>query len=124
MNNKEKILKLLKLKGHSLSSVLAKELKISRQKTARHLSQLVKEGFLSKEGSTRNAKYFFNRNRKISPSVGTSIRLLRKLNGLHEDKVYEEVELRLGLKKWSKNVQNILFYAFGEMLNNANDHSK
>ncbi len=125
MDNKEKILKILKSKGHVLSADLVKELKISRQKVAKHLSQLVKMGLLEKEGSTRNAKYSTNKYRNPAPSsTDMAIRLLKNIKDLQEDKVYAEVELRLGLKKFPLNVQNILFYAFGEMLNNAIDHSQ
>ncbi len=123
MANRDKILKIVKKKGQFKAPALAKELGISRQKTTLHLSRLVREGKLEKAGSTRNALYFLS-NKKAKKIKLHKIKLVKNIKNLQEDRVYTEVELRLGLKNLSDNVQNIAFYAFTEMLNNAIDHSR
>ena len=102
------------------SSKIVKLLGISRQKVAARLSRLVATGKITRTGSTRNAKYF--------PSgqieVPERLRLVKSLAGLEEDRVFDEIDLRLGLRrKLAQNVFRIIYYAFTEMLNNAIDHS-
>lgn len=98
--------------------------KISRQTVSFLLSELVREGWLIKEGSTRGARYRHAGGKKPAAKV-TEILLTKQLKGLEEDKVFREVEAKLDLKhRVNKNAQKILAYAFTEMLNNAIDHSK
>lgn len=102
------------------SSDLVRKFGMSRQTAARILSNLSMSGLLLKEGSTRSAKYSLQK-RKTSPS---SVHLIKKIKGLAEDKVFDEINLRLGLStELSKNIYSIAYYAFTEMLNNAIDHS-
>ncbi len=123
MNKKEQILKLAK-KGPLKSSHLVKHLKVSRQTVASYLRNLVAEGRLEKKGSTHSAVYFAPRG-KIKPLVYPELRLIKKLSGLEEDRVFGEIERKLGLKaRLSKSVYGIASYAFTEMLNNAIDHSQ
>jgi anti-sigma regulatory factor (Ser/Thr protein kinase) len=122
MNRRDQILKIMRLRGSVKAPKLAKELGLSRQKTTLHLSRLAKEGLIHKEGSTRGSVYFIADKKKKVPQ--TQISLIKNLKNLEEDRVYAELELRFGLKKLPINVQNIIFYAFTEMLNNAIDHSR
>lgn len=124
MNNREKILKILHTQKQIKAPELARLLRISRQKTTKHLSELVKKGILEKRGSTRNSQYLIPLKKIKKPLKETSVNLIKNIQGLYEDKVFTEIEARLNLKKWPTNVQTIIFYAFCEMLNNAIDHSQ
>lgn len=96
---------------------------LSRQRVAKILSQLIREGKIIRSGSTKNARYRL----AVSPSEipkPQELVLLRALAGLEEDRVFDECDLRLRLKKTLReNVYRIIYYAFTEMLNNAIDHS-
>jgi len=119
---KEKILALIK-KKKALSGVqLAESLNISRQAVNRHVKQLVHNGFLIKEGVTRGAVY------KIATAEKKSLNKFKKsffLDGLEEDRVFQQIGLELNLtKSVSPGANEIARYAFTEMLNNAIDHSQ
>ena len=110
------------------SSDLVGPLKISRQAIASHLTELVGSGLLIKTGSTRNAQY------RINPQPGNplakskspkKVTLIKKLKGLEEDRVCDELFRALDLRtELSPRAQNIFRYVFTEMLNNAIDHSR
>jgi len=76
------------------SSKIVKLLGISRQKVAARLSRLVATGKITRTGSTRNAKYFPSR----QIEVPERLRLVKSLAGLEEDRVFDEIDLRLGLR--------------------------
>lgn len=96
---------------------------LSRQKAAAHLSRLLAAGKVERSGSTKNARYRLAHG-KIIPSR-KSVELIRSLAGLAEDRVFDEIDLRLSLRKiLPENVYRIAYYTFTEMLNNAIDHSK
>lgn len=98
-------------------------LKISRQNTAQHLSSLVEAGQLAKEGSTRGAIYSYPQ-RGFRPKQNKKCYFVKKLKGLEEHVVFEEIARRLSLKQGlSEHAYHISSYAFTEMLNNAIDHS-
>lgn len=123
MTTKEQIIKYIQAHAETRSSDLAKRLGIGRQTIAHHLKSLVETGVISKSGSTRNATYSYQR-RPRPPQLPTC-HFLKNIKGLEEHLVYEEIQRRLQLKNHlSKNVESIAFYAFGEMLNNAIDHSR
>ncbi len=109
------------------SSELVTEFKVSRQTAARWLTELVRIQALLKEGVTQKARY-----RVISPADLKKLRktkpehlkLKKSLKGLSEDRVFDEVNLKLGLRRQlSESVWNIANYTFSEILNNAIDHS-
>jgi anti-sigma regulatory factor (Ser/Thr protein kinase) len=117
----EKIQKFLAGKSRFTSSELVKVLKISRQSVAKHLKKLIREGKISKTGSTRSASY----SSKPTPPIHTTVELVKKIKNLQEDLVFEEINLRLGLrKKINGNSLTIANFSFCEMLNNAIDHSQ
>jgi len=99
-------------------------LKISRQTIAEHLRRMVNQGKLIKTGSTHNATYQLKGRNDRAPTT-TGLKLIRKLTGLEEDRVFDEIRNRMTLKKYlSQNVLSIAYYSFCEMLNNSIDHSK
>jgi anti-sigma regulatory factor (Ser/Thr protein kinase) len=103
------------------SSELVRVLKVSRQSVAKHLKKMVREGKISKTGSTRSAVY----SSKPTQPIETTIALVKKTKNLQEDLVFEEINLRLGLrKKINANALTISNFSFCEMLNNAIDHSQ
>lgn len=124
MTNRDKILAWAKQQDDFTSADAVKLVKISRQTVSLHLSNLVREGYLTKEGSTRGARYRYVRG-KAAPPKEVVVQLAKKLAGLEEDRVFREVDVKLQLKrKVNKNAYRILSYAFTEMLNNAIDHSR
>jgi len=122
MKTKKKILSIGRTKKVIKTSDLTTKLGLSRQALSAHLADLVREGSLVKEGSTRNATYRLASSKKPTHHVVT---LVKKTQGLQEDLVFDELEKRLNLKQnLNKNAQAAAFYAFTEMLNNAIDHSR
>ena len=119
---KEKILALVKekkgLSGVQLSEVLG----ISRQAVNKHLKPLLQKGSLIKTGVTRGTVY------EIATSGKKPPKTFRKsffLDGLEEDKVFQQISLALNLTRTiSPKANEIARYAFTEMLNNAIDHSQ
>lgn len=88
---------------------------ISRQAVSRHLRRLVVEKKITATGSTRSRRYV------PAPLVEETL-TLPIVPGLEEHRVWlERVEpLLRGLPK---NIADICFYGFTEMLNNAIEHS-
>ncbi len=127
METKTKILRSIKKLGVVASSDLVGPLGISRQALASHLSELVESGTLIKTGSTRNATYAINSKkgkRLLQSQSPKKILLVKKLKGLQEDRVCDEIFCALNLNSnLSPKVQTIFRYVFTEMLNNAIDHS-
>jgi biotin operon repressor/anti-sigma regulatory factor (Ser/Thr protein kinase) len=122
MDTKEKILALVKekkgLSGVQLSEVLG----ISRQAVNKHLKPLLQNGSLIKTGVTRGAVYKIPTSGK-KPS--TSFKKSFFLDGLEEDRVFQQISLALNLTRIiSPRAYEIARYAFTEMLNNAIDHSQ
>lgn len=86
-----------------------------------HLRSLLTDGTVLRSGATRGARYMLP-NRAAQPAV-----LARSLvtRGCDEDRIWDEVEVRLQLKRTLRpNVLAIMRYAFTEMLNNAIEHSQ
>ena len=119
---KDRIAEYLKKRSNIKSLEISDEFDISRQMATRYLKELVQEGVVERSGSRRNAAYSKVSGRKLDPTK--KVKLVRKLEGLEEDRVFDEVNLRLNLEgELSKKAFNISFYAFTEILNNAIDHS-
>lgn len=105
------------------SSEVIRHFRMSRATAARLLQELVYDHLLTKTGSTRSARYQVT-TKKQSLHQPKKLSIQKKLKNLLEDRVFEEVSLRLQLNKHLlQNVQRIVYYAFCEMLNNAIDHS-
>lgn len=96
--------------------------KISRQYISALISQMVKDGFLLKGGSTASSFYVLPANENLIVEI---IKLRFKRNQIKEHEVFDRLRDRYNLVKGlSENIQSILFYAFTEMLNNAIEHSQ
>jgi anti-sigma regulatory factor (Ser/Thr protein kinase) len=87
---------------------------ITRQAVHRHLTHLIRQGFLEAAGTTRGRTYRLGPNRR---QTGTYA-----LGAIAEDRVYAS-DFAYLVDGLGKNVQDIWHYGFTEMLNNAIDHS-
>ena len=88
---------------------------VSRQTIHKHLSELVRMGYLEAHGKTRSRIY-------TSGPVRSHTVTLR-LDGLQESDVYSR-EFSHVLSGLPKDIEDICHYGFTEMLNNAIDHSQ
>ncbi|MBR0488178.1 DUF4325 domain-containing protein [Candidatus Saccharibacteria bacterium] len=116
---KEQVYRLL-TKNPGLSSVQIAERGNFGQRTyvAKILSMLVKENRVRFEKHGRQIIYF------VSDTVIGLEEDLR-LKGLHEDEIWAKLrKTSTFLVDLSEQAENILYFAFTEMLNNAIDHSK
>lgn len=103
---------------------VVKHFRVSRATAARLLKRAVEDGWLEREGSTKNACYSLTSAKRKKPRAA-NLQLTKSLTGLAEDRVFDEVELKLGLKQQlSDKAFRIAQYAFSEMMNNAIDHSQ
>lgn len=98
----------------NIAKVTAEYFGISRQAVNRHLMALEKTGTLIKEGKTKARHY------KLRPTVPLDIIL--STENLQDDIVWQK-ELKPLLANTPKNIFDICYYGFTEMLNNAIDHS-
>ena len=98
-----------------IARVAAEHFGISRQAVNRHLKRLIDEGKLVATGATRNRQY------APAPLV-VEVFELQVTPKLAEDVVWTE---RVGplLRGLPKNVEEICYHGFTEMLNNVIDHS-
>jgi anti-sigma regulatory factor (Ser/Thr protein kinase) len=97
-----------------ITILTAEKFSISRQAVLRHINKLIKDGFLTVEGNTRDRKY------SLKPVVDLSFQL--SIKGLEEDIVWREKILPL-LHDVPTNINKVCYYGFTEMLNNVIDHS-
>lgn len=106
------------------SPEVVKHFSVSRATAARVLKKAVDDGWLERTGSTKNASYSLltkTRNR----TSADQLRLSKTLKNLAEDKVFDEISMKLNLKsQLSDTAFRIAQYSFSEMLNNAIDHSQ
>ena len=125
MNNRDKILDIIKKEGRVTSSLLTKELGISRQYVGVVISMLIQEKEVIKIGGTRNAFYISSIFAKEYPEILPSFfKKTYKNIKLEEHKVLLEIEERFPqILSLSENVRSIFTFAFSEMLNNAIEHS-
>lgn len=125
MNTKDLILRLIRRRRSIASSDVIKRTGITRQTAAQHFRELIAAKKIIKMGSTRNAAYTLRSN-KIARQLSRPLRFLaeRRIKGLQEDKVFDELHLKLNLsRQLSAPGLQISRYAFTEMLNNAIEHS-
>ncbi len=100
------------------SSEVAEEAGVTRQAAHYHLSRMLRDGLLVREGARRSSRYRLNAQRTASYA----------LDGLTEHEVWgtERIALRQldpGIED-ANNLLQILNFTFTEMVNNAIDHSK
>jgi biotin operon repressor/anti-sigma regulatory factor (Ser/Thr protein kinase) len=120
-----KILQALKKSGPLSGARIAAVLGMSRQAAHRHLLRLLEEGAIRRSGRTRGLLYALPRGQDLAATGKEKLyRRTFPLDGLREDVVFTDVELRLDLKRaLSVLAYRIFAYAFTEMLNNAVEHS-
>ena len=109
------ILEVTSSDGSNVAARVTDRFGISRQAVNRHLSTLVKDGWLVRTGRTQNQKYRL----AAQPRVFKSYALA---NDLAEDRVWT-ADLQQFFRQLPDNVRDIWMYTFTEMFNNAIDHS-
>ncbi len=98
-----------------ITAVTANHFNITRQAAHRHVANLVQEGLLKAEGTTRSRKYSLEYILKRTISLA--------VQNLAEDKVWREHVAPL-LTGVPDNVFKLCNYGFTEMVNNVIDHSE
>lgn len=122
METKQEILNYLKTHGPTSGTALAEHIGISRQAVNKHLRKLVEIGDIVKWGKTRGAVYGLPEN--DVPEERRSFDKRYSLAGLEEDRVFDEVALRLNLRReLNAGAFEIFKYSLTEVVNNAIDHS-
>ena len=125
MNNKEKILEIIRQYGKVTSSEVVSKIGVSRQYINTVLSFLIAEKQVVKLGGTRNAFYvsaqYAKDNQDIFPTIFKKKYINKKLE---EHRVLAEIEGVFPLLvNLPENIKSIFTFAFSEMLNNAIEHS-
>jgi DNA-binding transcriptional ArsR family regulator len=121
VDTKAKIISFLSRNQSATGGKLRAHLKLSRQAMSLHLRSLLTAGKVLRSGTTRGASYMLA-SRAAQP---TTLARTLATNGCDEDRVWDEVETRLHLKRALRpNVLAIMRYGFTEMLNNAIEHSQ
>lgn len=124
MNTIDRIRELIAAEGPVSGQQLAERLGMTRQGVNRHLQRLLSERRVAKTGSTRNARYRLVQEDEAGVVSPPHFRREYSTTGLAEDRVFEEVDLFLALKRGlSRGAYEIYRYALTEMVNNAVDHS-
>ena len=125
MQNKDKILALIKERGRITSREITSKVGVSRQYVNLVVSGLVAEDRIVKLGSTRGAFYISRKYMEEHPEVLPTVFKGRYVNeSLEEHKALLEIEDKLPqIKKLTENVRSIFTFAFSEMFNNAIEHS-
>ena len=95
-------------------ALTAKTFGVSRQAINKHMQKLVQQKALVAEGTSRSRSY------SLVSEIENKIYLLG--NGLEEDVVWSN-DIAPLLKHLPKNIYDIWYYGFTEMVNNAIDHS-
>ncbi|MBQ3280650.1 DUF4325 domain-containing protein [Candidatus Saccharibacteria bacterium] len=118
MNEKDQIYNIISKNPGVFASKIVKLGNFSqRTYVSRLLSQLVAEKRIRREKQGRNVIYFVS-----DVVIGLEENL--KLKGLHEDEIWAKLrKTTTFLNDISEQAENILYFAFTEMLNNAIDHS-
>ncbi len=98
-----------------IASLVASHFEMSRQAANKHLQHLVAELALTEEGQTRNKVY------KLTVQVEWH-KVYEIKTGLAEDLVWRQ-DVKPVLGNLPDNVEDIWYYGFTEMFNNAIDHS-
>lgn len=109
------ILKNVSAHKKDISVLTSQKFNLSRQSVSGHLNRLVKEDLLSASGMTRAREY------KLRDYISTKFEF-DVTDDLQEDVIWRKniSPLMEGIKK---NVMDILYYGFTEMVNNVIDHS-
>jgi anti-sigma regulatory factor (Ser/Thr protein kinase) len=121
------ILDHLKRKQTITSAEIVRRTGFSRAYVHRHLKNLQNEGKIILIGRADRARYALanKKSKQIAAAEHSNFIRVYKINGLQEDKVWNQIKQNTGIMTGTKmNIQQIVEYGFTEMLNNAIDHSK
>lgn len=127
MNIKQLILEKIHKNGSVKVSELVQETGLSRVYIHRFLKDLQNEGSIVLVGKANNAKYVLVGKEEIKKAQKeiTKINLSLENKGLNEDLVLDKIKKETGIFfNLDNNTEQILDYAFMEMLNNAIEHSR
>jgi len=127
MNTKELILSELAQKGSFKAKEIVEKTSLSRGSVHSVLKELTSEGKIVLIGKANQAKYMKADSRSIKGQLTENTTFKRVLlnSGLEEDTIFKTIERETSiLSDIPKNVKDILYYAFTEMMNNAIEHSK
>lgn len=119
MTYREKILQILSKNPGLSAEQISKCAKVGdRTYVSKNLATLMEAGKVRQEKIGREVKYY-------PTNVVVALEDYLNLVGLHEDEIWARVRKSTDfLQDISEHAENILYFAFTEMLNNAIDHSK
>ncbi len=139
-SSRARIATLLERGGGLSAAELARRLKVTRPVVTRHLSALIKEGRVVREGTGRRVRYHLWTAPPPLPAPtapaatpapvaapASPVAFVRRYPRavLSEDRVWQELlQLHPALARMSAPVQELFRYAFTEVLNNAIEHSR
>jgi len=112
----QQILRDVKYHSHDIAQHICEIFSISRQAVHKHLKKLVNDGWLEASGATRNKTYKLGLRRQH----GVVIQLNRTVT---EHDIYNR-EFYWVVEGLPKNIEDIIYYGFTEIVNNAIDHSE
>jgi len=115
-NIRRQILRDVKYHPNDIAQHISQIFSITRQAVYKHLKKLVNEDWLEATGTTRKKVYKLGARRE-----NTAILLLDENASEHSIYLQEFSSVVEGLPK---NIDDIIFYGFTEMVNNAIDHSQ
>lgn len=113
---KEFILSNVEAHPRDIANLTMSKFNVTRQTVHRHLTSLIKDNEIEKSGTTNTSQYFLKSsfNKKLTYKITPD---------LSESEIWLE-EFDKQAKKLKSNVQEICYYGFTEMVNNAKDHSE
>jgi DNA-binding MarR family transcriptional regulator len=126
MDTRSRILAALRSRRSWSGAQIAAALGLTRQAAHRHLIRLLDEGLVRRTGRTRGVLYRLPDRGGNAPASSSPASFHRayRIDGLMEDAVFADAEVRLALRRsLSGAAYEIFAYAFTEMLNNAIEHS-
>ncbi len=127
MDIKALIFNALKRRGEVKAADLVKVSGFSRAYINRFFRELRRDGKIVLLGKTNRAKYVLASSKTVKAVKERIAHFRRTLinHNLSEDAVFDEIKEETGIfSGLSKNVFDVLEYAFTEMLNNAIEHSR
>jgi len=113
---RRQILRDVKYHPHDINHHISQIFSISRQATYKHLKKLVDEDWLETAGTTRKKVYQLGQRRENT--------VLLSLNDKASEHTVYFQEFAWVVEGLAKNIGDIVFYGFTEMVNNAIDHSQ
>lgn len=113
---KKFLLKNVGANPRDIVNITMDEFSVTRTTVHRHLNALINDHKVEKTGKTNTSQYFLKSsfNKTLNYKITTN---------LSESEIWAD-EFNLQARRFKKNVQEICYYGFTEMVNNAKDHSE